>query len=174
MKTLVLTATAGLLFAACAGHTPAANPDTGATGPTPKWAQEVGKPQVPPPPVEFQAPEPGEAKPLPRAYQGAPPQIPHDTSDMAITGDENPCIGCHTTEPGAKKVAGEAPPVPQSHFVDDYQRNYNRDARRGVQTYRQAKIAAAHGLLGARYLCTQCHVPQAKVKPWVESTFSAR
>lgn len=37
-----------------------------------------------------EAPPPGEAKRLPRMYDGAPPQIPH-----SIAGLEGMCLGCH-------------------------------------------------------------------------------
>lgn len=171
MKTTILSAAAALVIAGCAAHTPPAATQAKDDGPTPKWAQETGKLQIPPPAVSYAAPDPGEAKPLPRAYPGAPPQIPHDTTGMAVSASENSCLTCHSTEAAGKVEAGEAPRVPTSHFIDDYRTAYNRDERAGIQTYRQAKLPDARGLLGARYLCTQCHVPQAQVEPWVESNF---
>jgi len=175
MKTPILSVAAALVIAGCAGNPPPAATPPVDSGPAPKWAQETGKPQVPPPVVSYAAPDPGAAKPLPRAYAGAPPQIPHATADMAITAKENACLGCHTTEAAGeaagKVAAGEAPPVPVSHFVDAYREAYNRDARNGLQTIRTATLPDAHGLLGSRYLCSQCHVPQAQVEPWVKSNF---
>ncbi|HBB41389.1 MAG TPA: hypothetical protein DC005_08175 [Proteobacteria bacterium] len=116
MKTPILSVAAALVIAGCAGNPPPAATPPVDSGPAPKWAQETGKPQVPPPVVSYAAPDPGAAKPLPRAYAGAPPQIPHATADMAITAKENACLGCHTTEAAGeaagKVAAGEAPPVP--------------------------------------------------------------
>lgn len=89
---------------------------------------------------------------LPRAYEGAPPQIPHTIGGLLpITADDNSCLSCHD-KPAlmGKKLKGMATSMPESHYtkVDGkWQRNNNR------------------------YVCTQCHVPQANVKELVGNTF---
>ncbi len=91
---------------------------------------------------------------LPRAYQGAPPQIPHDIQNFVpITRENNTCVGCHQ-QPAmiGKKTKGQPTPLPITHYVD----------------------AKASSLNMARYVCTQCHTPQANVKPLVGNTFKAK
>jgi cytochrome c-type protein NapB len=110
-----------------------------------------------PSPEVFQYPQtsPFEAKPLPRSYIGAPPQIPHDIEDFVpITAKKNMCSSCHDKPAmmGKKDLTGIPTPMPQSHYVK-----------------------AADGKLtrsNARYVCTQCHVPQAEVKDLVGNTFT--
>lgn len=89
---------------------------------------------------------------LPRAYAGAPPQIPHVIDKyLPIKADENACLDCHE-KPAmmGRKVKGKPTPMPESHYtrVDgSWQRN------------------------NTQYFCTQCHVPQANVKELVGNTF---
>ena len=93
----------------------------------------------------------GETAPLPRMYEGAPPQIPHDTADLAITRKDNPCLDCHRE--GTEVAPGHrATAVPASHRVDP----------RTGETGRE--------IAGARWMCVVCHVPQAAASPPVAST----
>ncbi len=110
-----------------------------------------------PSPPAFAYPDttPAAAHPLPRAYEGAPPQVPHGIADfLPITADENTCLSCHDKPKlMGKKLKGLATPMPESHYtkVDGkWQRNNNR------------------------YVCTQCHVPQANVKDLVGNTFRSQ
>ena len=91
---------------------------------------------------------------LPRAYQGAPPQIPHDIqSFVPITRDNNMCVGCHQQpDKVGQKTKGQPTPLPASHYVD----------------------VKANTLNMGRFVCTQCHAPQAKVSPLVGNTFKAK
>lgn len=91
---------------------------------------------------------------LPRAYQGAPPQVPHAIQNLVpITRDNNMCIGCHQQPDRiGQKAKGQPTPLPLSHYVD-------------VKT---------NALNMGRFVCTQCHTPQANVKPLVGNTFKAK
>lgn len=116
--------------------------------PEPKVYQESGQ-------------QAGQNKLLPRAYLNAPPQIPHDIADfLPITAQGNMCIACHNQPDqwGKKLKVGEARPIPQSHFTD----------------LRNAPGKVTDQLIGARYNCNQCHVPQTNAKPLVENTFSVK
>jgi cytochrome c-type protein NapB len=88
---------------------------------------------------------------LPRAYSGAPPQISHTLEGLVpITRELNTCLSCHQLPDrvGKKKAKGESP-LPLSHYTD-----------------------VKHNVLYmGRYNCTQCHIPQAKVKNLVGNTF---
>lgn len=113
--------------------------------------------QPTPQPFEYNDAFPGTSKILPRAYPGAPPQIPHNIDAFKpITAGNNACLGCHD-KPGTvgKKEAKNLPPIPLSHYTTT--KGKSKDAQRKIS--------------GARFLCTQCHVPQAKVQPLVGNTF---
>ncbi|MBI5937826.1 MAG: nitrate reductase cytochrome c-type subunit [Betaproteobacteria bacterium] len=109
--------------------------------------EAVPDPQV----FEYRGNAPFSGQVLPRAYQGAPPQVPHNLEGfIPITRDSNACIGCHQ-QPAmiGKKSKGQPTPMPVSHYVDD----------------------KASAMNMGRYNCTQCHTPQATVKPLVGNTF---
>jgi len=101
---------------------------------------------------------------LPTSYDDAPPQIPHSVVGlMPVTAKSNICIGCHVQpdKVGQKVEKGQPIPVPASH--------YNAPAFGKAE----AGLAptASKKLSGARFVCTQCHAPQAKVDPLVQSNF---
>jgi len=102
---------------------------------------------------------PGSSDVLPRSYPGAPPQIPHNIeSFLPVSKDNNMCKGCHDSPDniGKPRVKGTPTPIPESHYTD---------LRFGKEKGKQ--------IIGARMVCTQCHVPQATVAPLVENTFSS-
>ncbi len=87
---------------------------------------------------------PGAQKPIARTFQQQPPLIPHATANFdEITLKENPCLLCHETN---------APKAGVSHFKD-------------IKGKMQKTVSRA------RYVCTQCHVPQVDAPPLVENTF---
>jgi len=90
----------------------------------------------------YSSKSPGESTRLPRAYNGAPPLIPHSIDGLLpITYDSNACIVCHGM-PGSP--SDDPPPAPSSHFVD----------QRNAPDVRRNEVA------GARWVCTSCHIPQ--------------
>jgi len=94
---------------------------------------------------------PGESKVYERAFENAPPMIPHDVEGMLpITRESNACLGCH--DPAVAPSVG-ATPVPKSHLYD----------------MREHKVLAT--VSNARYNCSQCHASQANVKPLVKNEF---
>ena len=90
--------------------------------------------------VKYIGDMPGENKLLPRGYEGAVPQIPHDMADLAVTEESNDCIMCHDP---ANEMEG-TPLIPETHM--------------------------ANGQVGNdRFFCLLCHVPQAQTSPLVEN-----
>ena len=105
---------------------------------------------------------PGIDSTLKRAYSGAPPQIPHSIEAfLSVSKDRNMCKVCHDKRDTlgstgkAKKVKGQPTAIPASHYTD----------------HRLDTGKIGKDLVGARTVCTQCHVPKANVKPLVEYTF---
>jgi cytochrome c-type protein NapB len=133
---------------------------------------------TPPPPVKYDRPAPGAAQKFERSYVNAPPLIPHSIEGLVpITIKNNQCLGCHM--PDVAKSVG-ATPIPESHFVDfrpstklDKNGNVVKDGKvvANATDIKVAKFKKLKKLNPARYNCTQCHVPQANVKPLVGNTF---
>jgi len=92
-----------------------------------------------------------------RAYPGAPPQIPHNIEMMIpVTAAVNYCLSCHGHSAElSQPLQGKATPIPASHYTD----------------LRHSPDKVGKKLVGARYVCTQCHVAQADVAPLVKNKF---
>lgn len=92
---------------------------------------------------EFDANDPGESTLLERAYLIAPPMVSHNVEDLEITRDNNDCISCHLE--GDELDEGHvATKIPASHYVNEYSGEKSEET-----------------VVGIRYNCLQCHVPQA-------------
>ncbi len=106
------------------------------------------------PVVASSAPAPGSAERLPRAYENAPPQIPHSIEGLVpITLGNNACLSCHL--PGVAENVGATPMSPTHIQMDLFTKSEGK------------KVPVDP----ARYNCTQCHVPQANVQPPVANEF---
>lgn len=109
-----------------------------------------------------------------RAFQDAPPMIPHDTVGMLpIKTEDNRCVTCHMPE-----IAGAmgATPIPVSHFTDfrPKAKLVNGEVVNPVDNYKnETKIVKESELQYARFNCTQCHAPQSQGNLPVENTFEA-
>lgn len=109
-----------------------------------------------------------------RAFQDAPPMIPHDTVGMLpIKSEDNRCVTCHMPE-----IAGAmgATPIPVSHFTDFRPRAklVNNEVVIPVDPYKnETQIVKKSELQNARFNCTQCHAPQSQGNLLVENTFEA-
>jgi nitrate reductase (cytochrome), electron transfer subunit len=131
-------------------------PEIQASGPDLKTALPESDPFGIPTPDSFSYidPEPEESPVLPRAFKGAPPQINHETLSMLPIRKgrrNNECLSCHDKPAKiGKKPEHGSYPMGRSHYQEH-----------------QGKLV----LDGSRFLCDQCHVPQADVKPLVENTF---
>lgn len=98
--------------------------------------------------------DPSAASAMPRAYSGAPPQVPHKIDAfLPIKASKNLCITCHDRPAmiGSAKARGIASPMPESHYYKAEDGSQKRS--------------------DARHICVQCHTPQADVKDLVGNTF---
>jgi len=94
----------------------------------------------------YPAGDPGETAVLDRPYETAPPLIPHSIEGWTIRRATNDCLDCHleAVELNEGHVATKVPP---SHFVNQY-----------------TGAVVKEGVTGIRYMCLQCHVPQANAE----------
>jgi cytochrome c-type protein NapB len=111
-------------------------------------------------PSAFSYPEikAGESKFLPVAYSTLPPQIPHTIKEyIPITAEDNGCLDCHDKLAKIGKTehkSGKKIPMPKSHYGGFKGKGDKEE------------------ISGARYTCTQCHVPQSDAKPLIGNTYS--
>lgn len=110
-----------------------------------------------------------------RAFQDAPPMIPHDVEGMLpITISNNACTGCHM--PAVATSMG-ATAIPASHFMD-FRPKHNFDGKDFTKSVDNMKneisVKKISKLAGARFNCSQCHAPQSAGNLAVENTFEAQ
>jgi len=108
-----------------------------------------------------------------RAFQDAPPMIPHDVEGMLpIKINNNQCLGCHMPDMAA---AVGATSIPVSHLTNFRPSNkvtngmFHKEVdnmKNGITIHK-----AGTKLVGARFNCTQCHAPQSQGNLAVENTF---
>ena len=113
----------------------------------------------------------GSGHKIERAFQDAPPMIPHDVTGLIpIKIGDNQCLNCHL--PDVAKDMG-ATPIPPSHFTNF--RPQSSYAIKGVNTSSESlahiSIEKENHLVGARFNCTQCHAPQDTGALAVPNTF---
>jgi nitrate reductase (cytochrome), electron transfer subunit len=104
------------------------------------------------PALSFEAADPGDSDLIVRAFENAPPVIPHNVDGLLpIMIDDNQCAGCHL--PDEVEDSG-ATSVPASHLYD----------------FRQDRQLT--GLNPANFNCTQCHTAWVDNGDLVENTFA--
>jgi len=117
---------------------------------------------------------PGTSHKIKRAFQDAPPMIPHDTEGMLpITISDNQCVQCHMPEVASSMGAT---PIPSSHFLN-FRPVHKFDGKQFQKSIDNLKnetdIKKENQLVGARFNCSQCHAPQSGDALAVENTFEA-
>jgi len=134
-----------------------------------------------PPEVKYTDAAPGTSKRFQRAYQDAPPMIPHSVDGLLpIMKDNNQCLGCHMPEVASSMGAT---PIPVSHFTNFRPKTETKNGKllkngkvaknTSDEKLGNVSIQKQDHLYQGRFNCSQCHAPQANVKPLVESTFKA-
>ncbi|MGE4419649.1 MAG: nitrate reductase cytochrome c-type subunit [Sulfurimonas sp.] len=122
--------------------------------------------------TEYRTSQATRSSKIKRAFQDAPPMIPHDTIGMLpIKVEDNRCVSCHMPD-----IAGAmgATPIPVSHFTDFRPRGkmVNGVFVMSVNDYKnEVSIKEESKLQGARFNCSQCHAPQSQGNLAVENTF---
>ena len=115
----------------------------------------------------------GTAEKIDRAFENAPPMIPHMTDGFfPITRTNNICLTCHMPD---KSEAVGSVAIPVSHFTNLRPKlvkeggKYHVDAKEGevIRKDMGTKLNPAY------FNCSQCHVPQANVTVDIKNTFEA-
>jgi cytochrome c-type protein NapB len=156
MKMTPLVFLALVLTMSCSSGTPPADIDSAAQASVPD--SEIGLApgtafeQPEQAPIAFNQMDPGESELRPRPNDEFPPAIPHSIEDLeTITLAENSCLECHDPEMAPDMGA---PAAPASHRVD----------------LRRSPEVTAEETVGARWVCTSCHVAQTDTEPLVANT----
>ena len=109
-----------------------------------------------------------------RAFQDAPPMIPHDVGDfLPITTNNNQCTGCHMPEIAPAMGATTIPP---SHFLDmrPHHKFDGKQFSKSIDNMKnETSVKKMEALSSARFNCSQCHAPQTTGALAVGSTFEA-
>ncbi len=112
-----------------------------------------------------------------RAFDNAPPMIPHDVEGMLpITTNNNSCVGCHAPEVAPSM---NATPMPKSHFTDfrpataiAADGKITKEGKGVDNTSDFLTVATSLDHMNkARFNCSQCHAPQSTGDLIVENTF---
>lgn len=124
--------------------------------------------------TEYRTGSAGSSVKIKRAFQDAPPMVPHDMEGMLpIKIGDNQCTGCHMPEVASSMGAT---PIPVSHFTN-FRPTHNYDGKEFTKSIDNMKnevaIKETTHLQGARFNCTQCHAPQSQGNLAVENTFEA-
>ena len=119
----------------------------------------------------------GASKKIERAFENAPPMIPHDIDGMLpITIDNNQCKTCHVDSAPYDKTI---PAAPASHYTD-YRPSTALAADgkitkegKSVENTSDFKTVAKplETLSGTRFNCSQCHTPQSDSKMVPKNNF---
>ena len=131
--------------------------------------------------TEYTHAAPGTSTKFKRAFQDAPPMIPHSVEGLIpITINNNQCLGCHM--PDMAKLVNSTP-IPRSHFTNFRPSTHMVDGhivKSGVvientssEQLENVSIVRQGELVGARFNCTQCHAPQSQGNLAVENKFEA-
>ncbi len=102
----------------------------------------------------------GSGHKIARAFQDAPPMVPHDVEGMLpITIKDNQCIACH--DPMVAESMG-ATAYPSSHMTNFRPQSVaTSGANTSSANLSNISIKQESKLVGARFNCSQCHAPQA-------------
>ncbi len=113
---------------------------------------------------------PGHSEKIERAFENAPPLIPHTTTGFfPITIKSNICLSCHIPEK-AKEIDGV--PLPETHFVNLRPEIVDEGGILKVPEDEGVNHQKLEDMNQAYYNCSQCHVPQTEITAHIENHFT--
>lgn len=125
--------------------------------------------------AQYSTAAPGTSQRIARAFQDAPPMIPHSVEGLLpIKAGNNQCLGCHMPEvaPSINAI-----PIPPSHFTDFRPKHKlkGQDFTKSIDNYKNETAISKKKdtLVQARFNCSQCHAPQSRGSLAVSNTFKS-
>ena len=120
--------------------------------------------------ARFENSQPGNADKIERAFENAPPLIPHTTTGFfPIKMDNNICFSCHLPD---KVEQSGAIAIPETHFTSFRPTMVEVD---GVLQFEDESAVYEEDLdttNHAYFNCSQCHVAQTDVTVDIENLFT--
>ncbi len=120
--------------------------------------------------ARFTDAKPGNAETFNRSFENAPPLIPHTVEGfLPIKIESNICLSCHMPD---KVEETGAVAIPKMHFTN-LRPALNEE--NGIYHFSQKDTLVRveiDKLNNAFFNCTQCHVPQAKIRVNIENLFT--
>lgn len=113
---------------------------------------------------------PGSAETIERAFENAPPMIPHTTEGFfPIKINNNICFTCHMPEV-ADTVGAIA--LPETHFTDLRPKMVEVNGVLRFEKEGEIHIEKSDEVVQAYFNCSQCHAPQTNVTIDIENLFT--
>lgn len=128
--------------------------------------------------TKYKADPAGTSTKLQRAYENAPPMIPHDVEGMFdISSNNNQCTACH--DPAVAQSMG-ATPIPKSHYTSFREAvelskdgNLQRDGKTVANSSDvKTVVKPLETMSNARFNCSACHAPQSDSANVPKNNFS--
>jgi cytochrome c-type protein NapB len=113
---------------------------------------------------------PGSAEIIERAFENAPPMIPHTTEGFfPIKINNNICFTCHM--PDVAESVG-ATSLPATHFTDLRPKMVEINGVLQFEKEGEIHIEKSDEVVQAYFNCSQCHAPQTNVTIDIENLFT--
>lgn len=114
---------------------------------------------------------PGASEKIDRAFENAPPMIPHNTQGFfPITIKSNICLTCHMPEVAE---AVKSIPIPETHMHHYRPEMTMKNGKYELANKGKTVKKSLEGKLSMAYFnCSQCHAPQADITIEFENMFT--
>lgn len=113
---------------------------------------------------------PGNSLTIDRAFENAPPMIPHTTQGfLPIKIKNNICLSCHMPD---KAEEVNAIPLPETHFTKLRPDMIDKDGVYEMVSEELLTIKKLENFNNEYFNCTQCHVPLTNVAIDIKNLFT--
>ena len=120
--------------------------------------------------ADFNVDKPKAGNTIERAFENAPPMIPHTTAGFfPIKIDNNICLSCHMPDKVKESGARE---ISKTHFQSWRPQLKEENGTYSNPDDKEVYVETMDKLNNAYFHCSQCHVPQANVTINIENLFT--
>jgi len=120
--------------------------------------------------AKFSDAQPGKAETFNRSFENAPPLIPHTVEGfLPIKIENNICLSCHMPDKVEKTGAVK---IPKMHFTILRPALQKENGKYHFAEKDTLVREETDNLNNAFFNCTQCHVPQAKIRVDIKNLFT--